>query len=210
MYLSRLTFNPRSRDAMRDAGSTYEFHSTLMRLLPGSDDGERALFRVDEHPDEGLHKALILSRHAPSFITLANGYALHIEGPIGFDPKLQAEQRLAFRLLANPTRKIKSERNPKNGTRVALLDPKAQEDWLRRKLTEAGANIMQVDIRRAHKHLNYKHGDDSGTQTHFGVLFNGILQVEQPEVLKQSLFNGIGTAKGYGFGLLSLSPLNRQ
>ena len=39
----------------------------------------------------------------------------------------------------------------------------------------------------------------------FGVRFNGLLQVTDPEKLMQAVRNGIGPAKAFGFGLLSLA-----
>jgi CRISPR system Cascade subunit CasE len=43
--------------------------------------------------------------------------------------------------------------------------------------------------------------------THFGVRFDGLLRVEDPERLKIGLSSGIGSAKGFGFGLLSLARI---
>jgi len=38
------------------------------------------------------------------------------------------------------------------------------------------------------------------------VTFDGILRVTDPELFTQTLAQGVGTAKGLGFGLLSLAP----
>jgi CRISPR system Cascade subunit CasE len=45
-----------------------------------------------------------------------------------------------------------------------------------------------------------------GGQTHVPVLFEGVLRVNDPAKLIEAVRNGIGSAKGYGFGLLSLAP----
>lgn len=42
--------------------------------------------------------------------------------------------------------------------------------------------------------------------TLFGVRFDGVGTVTDPEALGTSLRTGIGPAKGFGFGLLSLAP----
>ena len=39
------------------------------------------------------------------------------------------------------------------------------------------------------------------------VRFMGSVRVKDPEALKDTLEAGIGSAKGYGFGLLSLRPI---
>jgi len=42
---------------------------------------------------------------------------------------------------------------------------------------------------------------------HGGVQFRGILEVTDPARFSQAYFKGIGSAKGFGFGLLLLSPV---
>ena len=41
--------------------------------------------------------------------------------------------------------------------------------------------------------------------THQAVRFEGVLQVVDPVAFQQTLRCGIGSAKGFGFGLLSLA-----
>ena len=43
--------------------------------------------------------------------------------------------------------------------------------------------------------------------TLFGVRFDGVLAVTDPDALTGAVRQGIGPAKGFGFGLLSLAPL---
>jgi CRISPR system Cascade subunit CasE len=42
--------------------------------------------------------------------------------------------------------------------------------------------------------------------THEGVVYEGVLSVVDAALARRSLADGIGPAKAYGFGLLSLSP----
>ena len=39
------------------------------------------------------------------------------------------------------------------------------------------------------------------------VAFDGVLEVSDPGALREALASGIGPAKGYGCGLLTLAPL---
>lgn len=39
------------------------------------------------------------------------------------------------------------------------------------------------------------------------ILFSGTLIVQDPEKFKKTIENGIGSAKGFGFGLLSIKKL---
>lgn len=210
MYLSRLTLDPRSREARRDAASNYELHSTLERVFHRApeDQSREYLFRRDYSPRACAHQVLILSRTLPDFSTLPQGYELKVEGPNEFNPQLAPGQRLNFRLLANPTRKEKRDER-KNKPRAPILDVEAQKQWLQRKLTEAGADVLDVRIETQPTLNTYKRGEKARrekTQTFVPVLFEGVLQVNSPEALKEHLAKGIGSAKGYGFGLLSLAP----
>lgn len=52
-----------------------------------------------------------------------------------------------------------------------------------------------------------KHNGGNKEQTLFAVLFEGVLQVTDPDKLRIAVGAGIGSAKGFGFGLLSLAPV---
>ena len=45
------------------------------------------------------------------------------------------------------------------------------------------------------------------TVTLTSAVYDGVLVVDDPELLRTALLDGIGRAKGYGFGLLTLVPL---
>jgi len=46
---------------------------------------------------------------------------------------------------------------------------------------------------------------DGARQFHLAVQFDGRLRVTDPGALKEAVRSGIGSAKAYGFGLLSLA-----
>lgn len=219
MYLSQLTLNLRSRDARRDAGDEYQMHSTLARLFADApkaekerrfkelakDEKERVLFRIERHADVGLLRVLVQSYRAPDFSKLPTGYcATPPQTRNDYGEKLKAlipGQAVRFRLRANPTVK-------KQGKRLGLREPSEQQAWLKRKLREAGAELLDCrfmphEVTPSHKH---KTSGETPRQIHLGVLFEGELRVTDPAVLSATIENGIGSAKGYGFGLLSLAP----
>ncbi|PFX01250.1 CRISPR-associated endoribonuclease Cse3 [Nocardia farcinica] len=55
-----------------------------------------------------------------------------------------------------------------------------------------------------------KHNRQAGTVTLHTATYEGRLEVTDPERLTTALLNGIGPAKAYGCGLLTLAPLQRQ
>lgn len=126
-------------------------------------------------------------------------------------------RRLAFRLRANPTRKIatstKAQRlagQKSNGRRVPLTKPEAQTVWLQRKAGAGGFKLLRTGITQVKSSLQNADGHKAeGKSTHritlFGVQYEGILEVTDTQKFFQTLCSGIGPAKGLGMGLLSIA-----
>lgn len=211
LYLTRLTLNPRSREARRDAASAYELHCTLRTRLFADTPQEagRALFRVERDPDTGLSTVLMQSHIAPKVTALPSGYWLHPpEVRSDYAEKLQAlstGQYLRFRLLANPS--VKRKNSDSKPARYGLYEETEQRDWLERKLADGGAKLIDFNANKLAMQSFRKHNGDEKQQTHFAMQFDGILQVSDPDKLRATIAIGIGSAKGYGFGLLSLAPV---
>jgi CRISPR system Cascade subunit CasE len=213
MYLSRLILNPRSRRVQRELAEPYEMHRSLMKafphhLVPGE---ERVLFRVDEHPRLGL-MLLVQSWDVPDWSWLVGegvrGYLLPVAEPNPavkpFDLHPVAGQTLAFRLRANPTIKTKREGRP---VRNGLFDEDAQQAWLVRKAEAGGFQILSINSAAEGKISGgVKRDETTHNLTLLGVRFDGLLQVTDPDQLVEAVRHGIGSAKGFGFGLLSLAP----
>ncbi|MEM1115563.1 MAG: type I-E CRISPR-associated protein Cas6/Cse3/CasE [Bacteroidota bacterium] len=211
MYLSKLTLDQRNRMARRDLGDPYRMHQTLMAVAP---DDTRLLWRAE--PDApGGPAVLVQTLAAPDWTRLPDGYA-RVDGPKSFKPTLREGDRLRFRLVANPTVKRKTGRSKRDGsphaTRVPLVHARAPEgskasqgylDWLDRKLNEAGAVVDVGNVADAPFEVRTRKGGHRITL--FGVRFDGALTVRERDVLAEALRQGIGPAKGLGFGLLSLA-----
>lgn len=121
-----------------------------------------------------------------------------------FAPRFEALQKMQFRLRANPTRRDKS-----TGKRQGILTQEKQEDWLRRKGELGGFVPLSTEVVAEHFRRQTLTGqNDAETRlSHFSVKYEGVLQVTDPEAFLRSIITGIGSAKGFGFGLLSVAPL---
>lgn len=205
MYLSRLKLNM-SRMAVLWVSNAYHVHQ---RLLMAFDGDPRLLFRIEEL--DGRVQILIQSSKPPNWDKAFENFPV-LDAPTEhrkFEPTLVKEGIYRFRLLANPTVKktvVKDDRSKK--TRLGLITEQDQADWLQRKMSEAGACLIDYQIQpQGFQHSNKKPEKKEGHQTHYAVLYEGILQVEDGEKIKSSLTRGLGSAKGYGFGLLSLAKI---
>lgn len=224
-YLTRLLLNPRSRRVQRELADPYELHRTVMKAFAADlQSDERVLFRVDL-PRAGAPSLLVQSHYAPDWSNLLDpqkGYladAAYL--PFGDEPvavkevdfgqKLQAGQRLAFRLRANPTvKKARFDENGKalNGNRVPLIREKKQLEWLQRKITDKNAAVLFRAAITTENDLRgklFSEKDPKKRMKFHAVQFEGMLQIDNLEAFLNMLENGIGPGKGLGFGLLSLA-----
>ncbi len=223
MYLSRLILNPRDRTVQREIGNPYELHRTLMSAFPEDlPKGERVLFRVEADPRTGVPTVLVQSRTQPDWSHLDERerfllpesrwpptvFANPATKP--FDLTFAPGQLLAFRLRANPTVKRSTPEDRaanRQGKRVALYKEEEQRAWLDRKGERNGFRVARVTVVEEGNVTSWiPRNDKKRKATHFAVRFEGLLQVTDPEALWDAVQSGLGSAKGFGFGLLSLAP----
>lgn len=213
MYLSRLILNPRSHQVARELADPYQMHRTLLRAFPETlPDDERVLFRVDDAPQLDAPLVLVQSIHQPDWSFLdyerSRTYLHRLVGQNPavkpFDPALYPEQVLRFRIRANPT--VKQRTDDDRPVRRGLADEGAQRAWLERKAAAAGFRVLQLVVTPEGKERGCIHREHA---THelalLAVRFDGLLQVTDVVSFASVLRDGIGSAKGLGFGLLSLA-----
>ncbi|MBI4336993.1 MAG: type I-E CRISPR-associated protein Cas6/Cse3/CasE [Chloroflexi bacterium] len=241
MYLSRLILNLRSRAVQQDLADCHSLHQRLMSgfpQAPNPGDGRAhfgVLYRLDVDHHAGRAMVLVQSQPQPNWFHLPLGYLRDTGGdPKNPDSKcvdqayesLRAGSVLAFRVRANPTRKIDTKSSPdgqrRNGKRVELKKEEDQVQWLRRKgegafrLLSVRTNNSVANVRAVPERLTgFRRAQDQGQDvarriTVASVLFDGQLQVDDPYRFHQLLVNGIGPAKAYGCGLLSIAPLRQE
>ncbi len=228
MFLTRAHLNlraPRVRWALADV---YSMHQAVMHLFPdglaAADKGGRAqlgvLYRVEVNPRTGAPAILIQSERAPDPTPWQADF-LDPQAAEAWSSKalntwsnLEGQQIVAFRLRANPTKKITpkspSDAEKARGRRVELRGETALRQWLDRKATQGGFKVVQAelgdpgDVRVIEEdRRSGKRGEQK--MTFASVLFEGRLQITDPEVFRGTLKAGIGSAKSFGFGLLSIA-----
>lgn len=208
LYVSLLPLHPRSREARRDAADPYELHRTLSRAFGEDHTTARSLFRLEEIRNQ--LSVLVQSRIEPDWSLLPEGYlATPARVLPAWTPTFRAGQKFAFRLRANPTVK-------RDNRRLPLVAERERLTWLVRK-AEAGGFSLPLFATQDGELLPRVTltGEDTVT-THAcrgqGVILNavrydGVLNVTDPTTFAETVRNGIGSAKGFGFGLLSLAPV---
>ncbi|MCL4199416.1 MAG: type I-E CRISPR-associated protein Cas6/Cse3/CasE [Phycisphaerales bacterium] len=136
--------------------------------------------------------------------------------------------RVRFRLRANPVcRRDGKRRRPwitpeefsGDGERRERAFIEAHEDWLIRRLADAAEDVECFSRDAAGERVETlvtgwawgwrtRHEPQANQKMQFwSVLFEGTFRVKDPATLKMHLESGIGPAKAFGFGLLSIAPV---
>jgi CRISPR system Cascade subunit CasE len=191
---------------MVEAGRPYELHRTILRAFPGREQGGagHVLYRLDVDPETGSMSVLVQCQKEPNWRVLEEYPGFLADSPSKKEIRyaLSEGQVLYFRLRANPTVK-------RDGKRWGLYKEEEQMAWLKRKAAGGGFEIVSLTVIPEGK---FRDGmtDEGGIQHDLvfcAVRFEGILRVVDPEAFFRTLERGIGSAKGLGFGLLSVAPI---
>ncbi len=192
------------------------------------------LFRAEAEEARGRPFVLVQSLYEPDwhFLGAVPGY-LDVESVVR-NPEskdiarallqLRTGQVLRFRLRANPTKRVARDEKTggaMNGKRVGLVREEAQLEWLNRKGQSGGFELVrksrvirgeQVQIPAVQVTVEGKQGgckkcgEEQQRMTHLAVLFDGLLRITDADIFRQTIIQGIGPAKAFGFGLLSIAP----
>jgi len=194
---------------------SYAWHQALWQCFPNLSDKKRNfLTRVDEQP--GGFTVWILSPEKPccpawcpedrfSVNEIASSFFSH--------------RFYAFDLRANPTRAIvqrKLDGKPilnakgkiKRGKRVPLVNKADLICWLERKANIGGFRIVDFSPLEVGPMVENYFSQKGNKAYHGSVQFRGILEVIDIDAFQKTYQLGVGGAKGFGYGLLLLAPVN--
>ena len=227
MYISRMPINTARPGAARLVSSPYRVHAAVEQAFPPQaehteDDEGRILWRLDTSAyDRSALYLYIVSPEKPdlSHIVEQAGWP---ENPScetkDYSPLLnciQTGQVWSFRLKANTVRKalVDKGETPREGIVGSLqgdVTPEQKVEWLARRSdangfslasTSDGRNAVMVSQSRKEQ---FSRGSSKVTLS--TAVFDGVLQVEDADLFRHALCCGIGRAKGFGCGLLTIAP----
>ncbi len=201
MYLSKLILNPTSYRVQKEIGNRYQLHRTIMNGFPDNLKDQnlnaRVIFRVEDK--DNPPSVLIQSILCPDWSFLQNEKYL-FNHPLSKQfsyPSFLEGWKYFFRLFGNPTKR-------QNGKRIGMYKEEEQYIWLERKADISGFRLLHVSITQKNE-ITAKAKINSKPMTFYGVQFEGVLQVIDPDKFQKSLENGIGSGKAFGFGFLTIS-----
>ncbi len=235
-YLSKIPINPLRRGAQRLLRSPQALHAAVLGGLATQPVAERVLWR-DERDGPACH-LLVLTQSQPSWEHLVEqaGWAGSPSGGAltrDLRPLLDLivkGREFSFRVRANPTQSLKKPEHPTasqqrvsedrartRGTRVGHRTIEHQLRWFveqgggpasRWGFTVNEDGISSVNLLER-EHISFSKGQGSHRVTLDRVTYGGTLTVVEPDRVRQVVLGGLGGAKAYGCGLLTLAPVTR-
>lgn len=224
--LTKILINPRRRQGRKLLTNPQAMHAAVAASFPPDLDQSsgRVLWRLDKSGDQ--YALYIVGPEKPTASVIAEqaGWDTRPAQSVEYDRflgSLTKGQRWHFELLANPT--YSQSNGGKRGKVKAHVSVDHQLGWLYQRSERAGfklapraqdeASNAERDRWSVHeqttiverKSLDFRKGD-SRRRVHIATArYRGTLEVSDPDALRATLVNGIGRARGYGCGLLTLA-----
>ncbi len=233
MHLTRFRINTARLGARSLLASPQRLHAAVMSsfagALPSDANGSRVLWRLDRNARAEV-LLYIVSEERPDLTHLVEqagwpttaSWQMYDYG--AFLGGLQAGSNWAFRLTANPVHHVRRKDGDPT-KRTAHVTPRHQMGWLLARQEASGFRILetppdrrrlaqgdefQLTVRDERRHRFEKANPQSDRRTSVPlvtVTFDGRLEVTDPVALARTLTSGIGKAKAYGCGLMTLAKV---
>ena len=227
MNLSTVQLGLTCLDAIANVSSPYKVHAAVEQAFAPNavreDERGRILWRLDEAPGNEREVWLyVVSPDKPDFTHICD-QAASTASPAwvtkDYNPVLDrvSEGDLwQFRLKANPVRKVlvdkgRRERAGVVGTLQGHVTEAQQRAWLMDRAETYGFRIAQTE--EGFERLTVSHRRRERFKRQGAVVtlttaqYDGVLEVTDAEKLRHALGFGLGRARGFGCGLMTIAPL---
>ena len=203
-WLTKITLvdDRNTRTLLADAAA---LHRILMRLVPdGLGDHPRAqtglLYRVDQY--RGTPHILTPTRVEPDIKRLDQRFAAQIavRDITGYLARLRNGDHVRYRITANPTKRHSRSTDGGKAGKLYVVSGTVAERWWTDRANEAGLDIRSVE------YLKLPEIRVRAKGIHAAAQFDGAAVVTDADLLRAKVATGLGRAKNYGCGLLSLGP----
>lgn len=228
MFISRIPLNTARYEARRLIGSPYKLHAAVEKAFPPDAvrKGEqgRILWRLDFSADGKSTWLYVVSPEKPDFTHIVEqagwptSSGWEVKDYSMLLGKIAVGQEWAFRLRANPVRQAHADLGRRSnpsviGKLVGHVTVNHQLDWLVQRSNRSGFEVLRqakdnnslsctVSQRRTER---FDHGGSTVTLT--TAQYDGLLRVTDADAFRNCMRQGLGRAKSFGCGLLTIAPV---
>jgi CRISPR system Cascade subunit CasE len=193
MKLSLIRLNPQNHWTQREMNDIWQMHRSVDSIFPEG----KAIYRAESNPTPSI---MALSDHAPNmdYLNVKGWLDQSIERPVitaDFTTDPAEGTTWQFKMTANPSKRLTKKR-------IGIYDEAEQLTWIKRIAGENGFSLIGCTVTASKNHVGFKEG---GTYVEcLKTTFVGILRVTDQIQFRNALYNGIGHAKAWGCGLLTI------
>ena len=230
MYLSRVPLGLTHLDAIAFVSSPYKVHAAVEQAFAPDavreDERGRILWRLDEVPGNEREVWLyVVSPNRPDFTHICDQVD-SASSPAwvtkDYEPvldRVSEGQLWQFRLKANPVRKVlvdkgRRERAGVVGTLQGHVTEAQQRAWLMDRAETYGFHIAQTEEGFERLTVSNRRRERFKRQGNVVTLataqYDGVLEVVDAEAFRHTLGFGLGRARGFGCGLMTIAPLRES
>lgn len=228
-YISRIALNMARFEARQLVASPYRMHAAVESSFPPDsvrqNDEGRILWRLDEFSSNRSTWLYVVSPERPDFTHIVEqaGWPLHAEWETkDYAPLLERiaqGQCWQFKLRANPVRTAREDKGRRQrssgivGKVQGHVTVAQQTKWLLDRAEKHGFRVLSegevADVVVSQRHRErFQRGGDTVTLT--TVTFEGRLEVTDASAFRDTLCHGLGRAKGFGCGLMTVAPIRND
>jgi CRISPR system Cascade subunit CasE len=219
VFLTRFQINPARRGARKLLASPQAMHAAVLAAFAEPalhHDGHRRLWRVDQQSRQQA-TLYIASPTEPDLTHLVEQAGWPTTQTWQTRPygsllaSLEPGQQWAFRLTANPVHNGRHPKKPETAPtqRLGHVTARQQRDWLLARAERAGIRIPTGALGEPdlliHRRTTISFPRNGDTVTISVATFDGRLEVVDADALRRTLVGGLGPAKAYGCGLMTLA-----
>lgn len=219
MYFSKIDFRTEGLSVLRLLNSPYRIHAAIegsfsSGALRECENG-RVLWRM-EQMDDGIARIYLVSPQPPDTNDFAGmGLTWETKDYQPFLNNISEGSIWQFRLKANPTRKALKDKGRRKNDRIVNsvqghVTEGFQRQWLFDRSEAHGFRIVEEcdgDFAlRISNRSKETFSRAKSTVTLVTAQYDGLLEIVDADAFRRTLGFGLGRAKGFGCGLLTIMP----
>ncbi len=200
MFLTKLNIKCMDKPAMRFLVDVYRLHQLVMKGFAAYSTTDRVLYRVEPEERNGLVMVLVQSLQTPDWRCITDENRGVVSARVKeFSTSFRKGDIYKFRLRANPV-------VTRDGKRRGLIRDESLLEWLGKKEHKVGARFFSMSV-IDEGYVTGNKGDQEGRHRMSlkTARFEGSLEVVDAIAFSETFAAGIGPAKAFGCGLLSLA-----
>ncbi|EHI70426.1 type I-E CRISPR-associated protein Cas6/Cse3/CasE [Streptococcus ictaluri] len=215
MYISRVEIDKNNRQKIRDLRNIESYHGWVEQSFPKELEQKihtRKLWRIDQL--QGSYYLIVISSEKPDLRLLEKYGVKDSAQTKSYDALLSSikkGKRMGFRVVLNPVISLASRDGyHKRGVMKPHTTVEHQLKYLRDRSLKNGFLLKEDDFSIVEKGYEVFNKGTSHPIKLIKVVYEGILTVNDADLFRRTLIEGIGKKKAYGFGMMTVIPLGDQ